>query len=213
MGQPQVKLTPKEQAKMHRRTVDKASRTIERERTKLQQNEKKLMTEIKKMAKEGQHKAAKILAKDLVRTRNQVSNYFTMNSQLKALSMKLSTISTQATLSEALRGVSSAMKGVNEQMDVKAIAGIMKEFTKENAKLGMNQEMMGDAIDMGMDDGNEEEEADGIYGQILEEVGIEYVAEANIGGVMRAPKVKEEAKEEGGNDISDLEARLNQLKQ
>jgi len=46
----------------------------------------------------------------------------------------------------------------------------------------------------------------------LEEVGIEYVSEANVGAVRRAPQVNEEAKEEN-NDVSDLEARLNQLKQ
>jgi hypothetical protein len=35
MGNNQPKMTPKEEARMHKRTVDKAVRQIDRERTKL----------------------------------------------------------------------------------------------------------------------------------------------------------------------------------
>lgn len=48
-------MTPKEEARMHKRTVDKAVRQIDRERTKLQNNEKKMLAEIKKLAKANQH--------------------------------------------------------------------------------------------------------------------------------------------------------------
>ena len=50
MGNTGPKLTPKEQARQNKRTVDRAVRHIDRERTKLQNQEKKLLQEIKKLA-------------------------------------------------------------------------------------------------------------------------------------------------------------------
>ena len=55
MGNSQPKLTPKEQARQNKRTVDKAVRHIEREKTKLQSSEHKILAEIKKLATKNQH--------------------------------------------------------------------------------------------------------------------------------------------------------------
>ena len=80
--------------KQNKRIIDRAAKKVERENKKLQGSEKKIIAEVKKMAKAGQHKAAKILARDLVRNRNQVAQYYMMASQLKGLSMKISTMGT-----------------------------------------------------------------------------------------------------------------------
>ena len=70
MGNKAPQLTPKEMARENKKTVDRASRKIDRERTKIQNNEKKLLAEIKGLAKKNQHNAAKILTKDLIRNKN-----------------------------------------------------------------------------------------------------------------------------------------------
>ena len=80
MGNSAPKKTPKELARENKRVVDRAVRQIERERVKLEGNEKKLLEEIKKLAKKNQHAPAKALSKDLIRTRNQVSQYYNMTS-------------------------------------------------------------------------------------------------------------------------------------
>ena len=49
-GESKPKLTPKEEARLNKRTVDKAARHLEREQTKLQNSEKKCLDEIKKLA-------------------------------------------------------------------------------------------------------------------------------------------------------------------
>lgn len=64
---------------------------------------------------------AKILSKDLVRARNQVSQYFVMASQLKAISMKLSTAEINQSMVDALKGVNKVMEKVNANMDIHAI--------------------------------------------------------------------------------------------
>ncbi len=80
MGNAPPKKTPKELARENKRIVERAVRQIERERGKLEGNEKKILEEIKKLAKKNQHGPAKAMSKDLIRTRNQVSQYYNMQS-------------------------------------------------------------------------------------------------------------------------------------
>ena len=207
MGNNQPKKTLREIARENKRTVDRASRHVDRERTKIQNQEPKLLKEIKQMATKNQHvrmrtisrsriytvfpfimnlqKAAKILTKDLVRIRHQVSQYYAMSSQLKALSMQLTVIEGNQSMLEAMKGATSTMEAVNKNMDVKSIQKLLKDFAKENQKMELQGEMvllilltlfskMSDAIDMGLDDAEMEDETDQIYGQVCEELGLEY---------------------------------------
>ncbi len=50
--------------------IDRSSRKIEREISKLQTAEKKHLKEVEKLAKSGQHTAAKTVAKTVAMTRN-----------------------------------------------------------------------------------------------------------------------------------------------
>ena len=58
---------------------------MERERNRLQNQEAKTLKEIKALAQKNQHGPAKIMSKDLVRSRQQVNMYFTMASQMKVV--------------------------------------------------------------------------------------------------------------------------------
>lgn len=61
------RMTPDEMLRKNQRALNKAMRELDRERTKMEQQEKKIIADIKKMAKQGQMDAVKIMAKDLVR--------------------------------------------------------------------------------------------------------------------------------------------------
>ena len=61
--------TPDEMLRKNQRALNRAMRDLDRERAKMEQQEKKIIADIKKMAKQGQMDAVKIMAKDLVRTR------------------------------------------------------------------------------------------------------------------------------------------------
>jgi predicted transcriptional regulator len=63
------RMTPAERLRKHQRALEKTQRELDRERMKLENQEKKLIAQIKQSAKNGQMGAAKIQAKDLVRTR------------------------------------------------------------------------------------------------------------------------------------------------
>jgi division protein CdvB (Snf7/Vps24/ESCRT-III family) len=64
---------------------------------------------------------------------------------------------------DALKGVNKVMEKVNESMDIHSIQEVLKQFAKESEKMEMQQEMMNDAVDAGMDTANDEEEATKIY--------------------------------------------------
>lgn len=87
MGNKQAAVDPKELAKEQKRIINRSQRKLERESQKLERQEKKSLQEIKKLAEKGQHNAAKIIAKDVARTRVTRNQYLNMSSQLKSMSM------------------------------------------------------------------------------------------------------------------------------
>lgn len=63
------RMTPAERLRKNQRLLDKAIRELDQVRVKLEKQEKTLVTQIRQSAQKGQMGAAKIQAKDLVRTR------------------------------------------------------------------------------------------------------------------------------------------------
>ena len=71
----------------------------------MERQEKKLIGDIKKMAKSGQMEAVKIMAKDLVRTRNFVKKFILMRANIQAVSLKIQTLRSQSAMANALKGI------------------------------------------------------------------------------------------------------------
>jgi charged multivesicular body protein 2A len=66
--------------------------------------------------------------------RNQVTQYYAMTSQLKAMSMKMSTMASYQEIVKSLQGSSHVLTQMNEQMDIQQIQSVLKEFNKEQMK-------------------------------------------------------------------------------
>ena len=58
--------------------LDKSIRELDRERSSLLSQDKKLAAEIKKLARQGQLEAVKLMAKDLVRTRHSIAKLLSL---------------------------------------------------------------------------------------------------------------------------------------
>jgi len=208
MGAGNQKLTPQEQLREHKRGIRKAVREVDRERTKLQQQEKKLVQEIKRMAKQNQIGPVRVMAKDLVRIRNQVTKFYSMKSQLQAVEIRLQTMRSTEAMSQALSGVAKSMASFNKSMQLPKINEMMKEFYKENQRMEMTQEMMDEGIDMAMDNEEDESQTEELVGQVLSEIGVDLAGELQ-GTPGRQVPVQEESKTP---QVEDLEARFNALK-
>ncbi|QRV85715.1 DID4-class E vacuolar-protein sorting and endocytosis factor-like protein [Ceratobasidium sp. AG-Ba] len=167
-------VTPAERLRQHQRALAKAQRELDRERTKLEQQEKKLIMDIKKSAKSGQMNAAKVMSKDLVRTRRYIQKFYQMRTQLQAVGLRIQTLRSNQQMAEAMRGATRAMAGMNRGLNLPQIQRIMNDFEKESETMNMKEEMMSDAVDDVMDDELEDEEEEGnkILQEVLDEIGV-----------------------------------------
>ena len=164
--------TPAERIKEYNRQIKKSVREIDRERTALERQEKKLLADIKKAAKDGQMDSAKIMAKDLVRTRGYIKKMFKMKAHMEAVSLRLQTMSSSAQMAQCMKGVTKVMGKMNAKMSSANIQKIMMEFEKQNEMMGMKEEMMGDAMDEAFDDDDDDEEENSIVDQVLAELDV-----------------------------------------
>ena len=124
----------KEQLRENKRMITRAVRELDRERRSLEMEEKRLTIEIKKMARENQMKSVKIMARDLVRTRQYITKFIEMRSQLQGCALKLQTVKSHAAMAEAMSSTAKAMRKMNKAVDVPAINKMMAEFERENMK-------------------------------------------------------------------------------
>merc|ERR1719186_541677 len=125
------------------------------------------------MAKLGQMDAVKVMAKDLVRTRRYVKKFIMMRAQIQAVSLKITTLKSQNSMAQAMKGVTRAMMSMNKQLKLPQIQQIMQEFEKQTEIMDMKEEMMNDVIDDAMGDEDDEEEGDAIVSQVLDELGLQ----------------------------------------
>ncbi|GBO28832.1 Charged multivesicular body protein 2a, partial [Araneus ventricosus] len=114
--------TPEEMLRQNQRALNKAMRDLDRERSKMEQQEKKIINDIKKMAKENQMDAVKIMAKDLVRTRRYVKKFILMRANIQAVSLKIQTLRSQNAMAQAMKGVTRAMQNMNKQRQIGDLA-------------------------------------------------------------------------------------------
>ncbi|KAG0481729.1 hypothetical protein HPP92_012197 [Vanilla planifolia] len=214
------KKTPAELLQENKRMLDRSIRDIERERQGLQTQEKKLITEIKKSVKQGQMGAVRLMAKDLIRTRHQITKFYALKSQLQGVSLRIQTLKSTQAMGEAMRGITNALSQMNRQMNLPALQRIMQEFEMQNERMEMVSEVMGDAIDDALEGDEEEEETEELVNQVLDEIGIDINSElvkapsSAVAAPMKANKVAQaetSGTDDGGID-SDLQARLENLR-
>nr|ADD24056.1 Charged multivesicular body protein 2a [Lepeophtheirus salmonis] len=213
------KMSPDEMLRKNQRALNKAMRELDRERTKMEQQEKKIIGDIKKMAKQGQMDAVRIMAKDLVRTRRYVKKFMLMRANIQAVSLKIQTLKSQNSMAEAMKGVTRAMQNMNRQMKLPQIQKIMQEFEKQSEIVDMKEEMMSDCIDDALGDDEDEDESDAIVSQVLDELGLQLndpLKDVPAGtSTLAAPGAKEKkAVAAGGVEDADadLQERLDALR-
>lgn len=224
----------KEVLRENKRMINRAVRELDRERVALEREEKRITVDIKKMAKEQQMGAVKIMAKDLVRTRAHITKFIEMRSHLQSCGLKLQTVKSHQAMADAMKNTTKAMMKMNKAVNAPAISKMMAEFERENMKSEMMQEIMGEMMDDAMEEPGDEEETEKIVSQVLDEIGISFGEEIPVGPALgTGTEVSSSAPQKvsigatggtgggthsghvGGNGgdstLNDLEARLNNL--
>nr|CAG4648356.1 EOG090X0H8I [Moina brachiata] len=216
------RLTPDEMLRRNQRSLNKAIRELDREKQKMEQQEKKIIMDIKKMAKDNQMDAVKIMALDLVRTRRYIKKFIMMKANIQAVALKIQTLKSQNAMAEAMKGVTKALQSMNKQLKLPQIQKIMQEFEKQSEIMDMKEELMNDAIDDAMGDEADEEDSAAIVTQVLDELGLQLTdqltglptANNSISSsaiASKTPKMAAAANDSSDAD-ADLQARLNNLR-
>ncbi|KAM1031969.1 vacuolar protein sorting-associated protein 2 homolog 3-like [Malus sylvestris] len=203
------KPTAKEALRESKREMTHATRGIEKEIGALQLEEKKLVAEIKRTAKTGNEGATKILARQLVRLRQQIANLQGSRAQVRGIATHTQAMHAQSSVAVGMKGASNAMAAVNKQMAPAKQAKVIREFQKQSAQMDMTTEMMSDAIDDAVDNDDAEEETDELTNQVLDEIGVDVASQLSA-----APRGKIASKNAAGVNSSsvDLEKRLAALR-
>ena len=79
------RMTPDEMLRKNQRALNKAMRELDRERAKMEQQEKKIIADIKKMAKQGQMDAVRIMAKVKILSNHSQTKKMKLSSNYQAL--------------------------------------------------------------------------------------------------------------------------------
>ncbi|DAA73237.1 TPA_exp: Uncharacterized protein A8136_5162 [Trichophyton benhamiae CBS 112371] len=223
------RMTPAERLRKHQRALERTQRELDRERVKLENQEKKLVADIKKSAKNGQIAACKIQAKDLVRTRRYIQKFYSMRTQLQAISLRIQTVRSNEQMAQSMKGATILLGSMNKQMNLPALQRIAMEFERENEIMDQRQEMMDDAVDeaTGLDD---EEEGEEIVKEVLDEIGVDLGQALTFlplpslwpqlgetpsgiqGTAVKEARVAQAVGGGGNTDDEDLQARLDSLR-
>lgn len=204
------KPTTKQVMQASKRELKSGERTMDREVRDLEKQEKKLEIEIKAEAKKGNKQSATILAKQLVKMRQQKTRLLVGKTQMKGIGMNLTAMNAQVTVANTMKTAGQAMQSMNAAVDPVALQRTMAQFAAESEKFSMTQEMMDDTLDSMFDD-EDEEETDGIVDSIFTELGLETLGQLGTVGVgsgtlTAEPAAAEPAIASGADDA--LMARL-----
>lgn len=211
--------TPEELLRQNQRALARAVRELDRERQKLEAQEKKIIVDIKKMAKQGQMDAVRVMAKDLVRTRRYVRKFIAMRANVQGVALRVQTLKSNSAMASAMRGVTRAMATMNRQLKLPQIQRILLEFQKQSELMDMKEELMNDAIDDALGDEDDEDESDAVVSQVLDELGLNLTDELATlpppGGSLAAGEGRagaEAASAALADADADLEERLKNLR-
>ncbi|KAH8555642.1 vacuolar sorting protein Vps24 [Umbelopsis sp. PMI_123] len=205
------KKTPEELVRKWQQEIRAQNRGIERQIRQIEREEAKVKTSIKAVAKRGDVKSCKSLAKELVRSRKHIDRLHTSKAQLNSVSMQLNHQMATLKIAGTLQKSTEVMNLVNQLVKLPEIAKTMQEMSMEMTKAGIIDEMIGDTFEM-MDDEELEEEADEEVNKVLYQVTEGTMGEATSVANLQNPLVTEEEEEEEEPELDMMQKRLEALK-
>jgi len=176
-GQPK---TVKEVMNDQKKAIKGNQRDLDKELLMLDRQEKQTALEIKKLVKQGQNTAAKQLAKEIVRIRNQRTKIYSMKGKLSGVAAHATTVQTQHTMVKSMSTATRAVAVGNHAMPVQAIQRTAMNYEKQSQMADMKSEMMDDVLDNDVDDVEADQEVD----QVLDSIGLnvtEQMSRVNAG--------------------------------
>ena len=174
-GKPKPKIDPLDQAKEWRRALAKEQRKLERDIAKTKQEENKILKECKKLAKSGEMKACKTLAKSVAQSRKTRDRMQMAIAQMNSVSLTLQSRVSMMKVAGVLDKSTELMHTMNSLIKLPELSATMREMAREMEKAGLVEEIVADAFDA-LDGEGLDEEADIEVEKIVAELTAEVLA-------------------------------------
>jgi len=205
---------PKELVRKWQGQLRKEMRQVDRQILEIKREEKKVEKSIKDCGKRNDIASARILAKELVRSRQTVTRLHTNKAQMNSVTMHLSENLAVIKAVGHMEKSAELMGLMNKLMKASAVEKSMRELSKEMYKAGVMQEMVDDVMeDLG--DENLEEETEAQVDQILAELAVEGAVQMPTAvkpvDIAAGPSAEAEAGEEE-DELAGLQARLDAIR-
>ncbi|KAI8975601.1 Snf7-domain-containing protein [Mycotypha africana] len=210
------KKTPDELVKKWRQEIRAQQRGIDRQIRSIDTEEAKVKRSIKQVAKKGDTKSCKLLAKELIRSQKHKNRLYTSKAQMNSIIMQLEHQLATLKVAGTLQKSSEVMKLVSQLSKLPEVSKTMQQMSMEMTKAGLLEEMIGDTIDM-MDDEDIEEAADQEVDNVLYQITDGLLGEAGSVGPAIVPntgvpqQVEEEEEEEEEPELDMMQKRLQVL--
>eukprot|EP00386_Alphamonas_edax_P009363 GDKI01030817.1.p1 GENE.GDKI01030817.1~~GDKI01030817.1.p1 ORF type:complete len:232 (-),score=78.13 GDKI01030817.1:605-1264(-) len=202
---------PREQVREWTRKLRGEMRTIDRQIRSIENEEKKVETEIKAAAKRNDASSCKILAKEIVRSRKAKDRMHESKAQLNSVAMHLQHAAATMRVTDSIKSSTEVMQKMNALVKVQEISATVQELSKEMIKMGLIEEMVGDAIDS-MDPAGLEDETEVEVNAVMEELAAGVLSQLPSGqGKIPTAQKQQQAAPARTQQESDLDARLNAL--
>jgi len=184
----------------------KSRRDLEREMRALDRQEAKVIQEVKQLAKQGQNKAAKMMAKEIVRIRNQKQQLMKAKVTVGAVQSKVQSAKATMTVQKSLAGATSAMATANAVNSPTKMQQTMMQYEKQAMMMQTTDELLDELLE----DSDGEEEAEELVNAVFDEIGLEMDAQMVSApkGKIQAPKTKSKTAEEEDEDLEKMLAGL-----
>lgn len=206
-------ISSQELLRKNQAAVNKVLRELEREKIKMQQQENKIIAEIKKMAKEGQMESVRILAKDLVRTRNYEKKFNVMKANFRAISMKLLTFRSYSSMMEAMNNIVTSLRMLNKHFQLPQIQKILQEFEIQNDISSLKESTINERLDDVFMDDDDDIETEDVVNKVLDELGLEITDQlSKLPESKNLTNVQPTSDSDEDFDASDLLERLKKLR-
>ncbi|CAF3001561.1 unnamed protein product [Rotaria socialis] len=202
-----------EQAKAHSRELRTTDRDLIRDRRKIEAEEQRLMNEIRKAATTNNKKAVEILAKQLVKVRNQKDKSLQASGQIQSLASQSTMMASNVRMAGAMETTAKTMSKMNKVMNPEQMSKISQQFVQEHTKFAITDDMIGESLEAALGQEGDSEEEDAIVNQVLDEIGISLNDKiANAPHVPAAASSVAASRKQANDEDADIERMLANLR-
>ncbi|KAK9799789.1 hypothetical protein WJX73_008465 [Symbiochloris irregularis] len=209
---------PKELVRKWQTDLRKEQRTLERTIREIERSEKNAKKMVTESAKRGDMASAKVLAKELVRTRKEVTRMYTNKAQLLSMNIQLTEQLAMVRVAGTLSKSTEVMTLVNNLVKAPQMSQIMMQMSREMMKAGVIDEMMEDTLDSALDTEDMEEQTEAEVDKVLAELAVEDMSSMAKAGtankrIQQQQAAQAQAAQEADSaEQEDLQARLDAMR-